>query len=73
MDIFEKWDRVRLFYESAYRINFKSKPKDEDILMLYKKMKKLQDETARFYSNEPVLFDRFSKRFGEAPIENKTK
>jgi hypothetical protein len=53
MTIDEKWTVVKEFYETSYRIKFAARIDDEKIEILWNKMKTLQEELHRFYSEKP--------------------
>lgn len=40
----EQWSIVKSHYEKLYKITFKSRPKEAEVQMLYRKMQLLADE-----------------------------
>lgn len=69
----EMWLEVKEFYENSYRdhrkqpIRFKGRPSEENIRMLYEKMKQMQTSLRRFYHSEPHLADRLYRFRGQLP------
>lgn len=46
------WNEVREFYEQAYKIKFKKRPTDINIVFLISKKKQLEQEIIDFYDRQ---------------------
>lgn len=49
------WRKAKPFYEKHYRVFFRCRPKDRDIVFLYEQMMRLQD-SLRAHENEARLY-----------------
>ena len=58
----ERWVIVKNFYEKTYFIKFKTPLKEEDTMILYKRMKTLEMDLADFYAKHGYLAENYIAR-----------